>query len=275
MSGLGASRFTALLAAIAISGMAGAFWWAFETRTDMQRDAAARHGTSRSIPAKFKGRARPNEQIGKIEPKFELMGKSGSQPGSTSLLSSVRTDEQELALTPSPVSPNPVSSSPAPSFSLLPRPISTGQGPTGTSLPNTGLGSLGPASQGPANPVAPNSRANMPLPALPAFAAQPDPVPPSWQVKEPDPPIFLPRLPATAPQPAENQKRPTREAARHTPAAAPGPRAAPKPPAPSYYMEKYLDQGEYHLRRRPCEPPNMPDVCFMPQADRQPVLARP
>jgi hypothetical protein len=41
-------------------------------------------------------------------------------------------------------------------------------------------------------------------------------------------------------------------------------------------MEQYLEQGQYHLRRRPCEPPNMPDVCFMPQADRQPVIvARP
>jgi TPR repeat protein len=58
-------------------------------------------------------------------------------------------------------------------------------------------------------------------------------------------------------------------------ATAPAPLTAdrpPKPPAPSYYTEKYVEDGEYHYRRRVCEPPNMPDVCFMPQAERQPIV---
>jgi hypothetical protein len=40
----------------------------------------------------------------------------------------------------------------------------------------------------------------------------------------------------------------------------------------SFYTEKFVEQGEYHYRRRACEPPNMPDVCYMPQADRQPIV---
>jgi hypothetical protein len=116
----------------------------------------------------------------------------------------------------------------------------------------------------------------MPLPALAASPpAQPDPVP--LQTKLPDPPAAvapalppqqtrfpdLPAIvaPAHAPQqPAENPKRQPRAAA-----------AASRAPK-SYYMEKYLEQGEYHYRRRLCEPPNMPDVCFMPQSDRQPIV---
>jgi hypothetical protein len=47
MNMLGASRFTALLAAVAISGMAGTFWWALETRSDMKA-AVVNHGASRT-----------------------------------------------------------------------------------------------------------------------------------------------------------------------------------------------------------------------------------
>jgi hypothetical protein len=100
----------------------------------------------------------------------------------------------------------------------------------------------------------------------PLVATQPDPAP--WQAKAPDPPMFLPQLPS--PPSAENPKRHAREA---RPPAAPAVARAPKAPAsPSYYTEKFVEQGEYHYRRRPCEPPNMPDVCFMPQGDRQAIV---
>jgi hypothetical protein len=48
--------------------------------------------------------------------------------------------------------------------------------------------------------------------------------------------------------------------------------AARKPKTPSFYTEQYIEQGEFRYRSRPCEPPNMPDVCFMPQADRHPIV---
>jgi hypothetical protein len=105
----------------------------------------------------------------------------------------------------------------------------------------------------------------MPLPELPVFT-RPDPAP--WQaVRAPDPPMLLPLLPAP-PLPAENPKRQVREQRPPAPPAA----RSPKSPAPSYYTEKFVEQGEYRYRRRLCEPPNMPDVCFMPQADRQPIV---
>jgi hypothetical protein len=112
------------------------------------------------------------------------------------------------------------------------------------------------------NPITAGSLADMPLPSLPVTPppAQPDQTP-LWQTKFPDPPYLIATVPAGSPP-----KRQTH--------GAPAPSAhAPKPQVQSYYMEKYVDQGEYHYRRRPCEPPNMPDVCFMPQAARQPVLA--
>jgi hypothetical protein len=79
--------------------------------------------------------------------------------------------------------------------------------------------------------------------------------------------MLLPLLPAP-PLPAENPKRQVREQRPPAPPAA----RSPKSPAPSYYTEKFVEQGEYRYRRRLCEPPNMPDVCFMPQADRQPIV---
>jgi len=88
MSVFGTSRFTALLAAVALSGTAGTFWWALETRSDLKA-AADNRAVSRSVPAKAGGRVshskdeRPNKfeankfEANKYEPnKFELMGKS-------------------------------------------------------------------------------------------------------------------------------------------------------------------------------------------------------
>jgi hypothetical protein len=273
MSMLGASRFTALLAAIAISGMAGTFWWAFETRSDMKA-AAGNHGASRALPSKFTGRVSKSkdDRPGKFESnKFELMGKSerpqpstfqpGPQPGSPG-----RSEDQDQPdrQTPVPLLANYPNPGPAPNSGLRSRSL---QSPISQSQSVQNPSSQSPSSQ---SPSPPSSWGDMPLPALPAMTplaqVQPDTAP--WQARASDPPMFLPQLPAP-PSMAENPKRQTREA---RPPAAPAAARAPKPPAQSYYMEKFVEQGEYRYRRRACEPPNMPDVCFMPQADRQPVV---
>jgi hypothetical protein len=250
MNTLGASRFTALLAAIAISGMAGTFWWALETRSDMKA-AAFNHGASHAQPPKLTGRVlRPkDDRPGKVESnKFELMGTSerpqlGVLPGSPGR--GEDQDQPERQTLPATLANYP---NPGPPPGMQSRSLQS------RSLQNQ-------SSQSSQSP--PSSRGDMPLPALPAVAPL-DPVP--WQVGAPDPAMFLPQLPAS-PSPPENSKRQTREP--RPPAAA----RAPKPPAQqSYYTEKFVEQGEYRYRRRACEPPNMPDVCFMPQADRQPIV---
>jgi hypothetical protein len=300
MSMWGASRFTALLAAVAISGMAGTFWWALETRSEMQAAVGTR-GFNHPAPPKFGGRVgrkddRPGRaepvmaDTGKIEPSgktepgtFELMGRSerpqSASPGS-------RSDGQEatavLATYPVPgsssVPPAQTRGVQIPSMQNL---IAPGRGLSGPGL-TTGVtsgggmrGSIGPVSAAP-GPTTPSSgsagsRADMPLPALLALPpAQPEP-PSPWRAI-PESPVVLRTVPLPA-APPEMRKRQTRMA--RIPAAAAGARAA-KPPAQSYYTEKFLDQsGEYRYRRRACEPPNMPDVCFMPQADRQPILVKP
>ena len=245
---MGASRFTAFLAAVAMAGMAGTFWWALETRSELKAVAGSR-AASRDLPSKFTGRASRSkeERFNKPEPnKFELMGRiERSQPSlqlGPQSEPSGRTEAQYQTTDrsiPAPLLANYPNPGPAPRpFSQ--RSLSQGQG-------------------------SPSGRADMPLPALPDVAARPDPAP--WQAKAPDPPTFLSPLPAP-PLPAENPKRQARE---------PKPAAArpSKPPAQSFYTEKFIEQGEYHYRRRVCEPPNMPDVCFMPQSDRQPILAKP
>jgi hypothetical protein len=247
MSMLGASRFTAFLAAVAVSGMAGTFWWALETRSDMKA-AAGNLAASRFLPAKFTGRASrsKDERSNKPEPaKFDLMGRSErAQPSlqfSPQSVSSGRTEVPYQATD---------RSIPAAMLANYPSP---GPAPV-------------PFSQ---TPSLPSGRADMPLPALPAVSARPDPVP--SQAKAPDPPILIPPLPAPPPA-AENPKRRARESKLGQPAAA----RPTKPPAQSFYTEKFVEQGEYRYRRRACEPPNMPDVCFMPQSDRQPiVIAKP
>jgi hypothetical protein len=248
----GVSRFTALLAAVAIVGMAGTFWWALETRSDMKA-AADNRAASRSLPPKFGGRVTrsKDEQPSKFEPhKFELMGKSERpQPGSqVSPLGSSpgRSEDQDQG---------PDRPTPSPWLAIYPNP---------GAAPKSALQS--PASQSQSfQSHASSSPADMPLPALPALT-RPDPSP--WQaIKAPDPPTLLPLLPAP-PLPAENPKRQAREQRPPPPAAA----RSPKPPAPSYYTEKFVEDGEYRYRRRVCEPPNMPDVCFMPQSDRQPIV---
>lgn len=225
MSGLGASRFTALLAAIAICGVAGTFLWALETRSEM-RAAAANRAADRNLPAKLGGRV-AHDQSRRPDPnkyganKFELMGTSERPP------------DQDLDRHTSLAS-NPVGAAPNPDLATQGR---------GLAVPDTEI--LGSR----------RGHADMPLPVLLAPApAQPAPV----QTKFADPPAPVAPVPAPQ-QPAENTKRQARA-------------AAPNRGQTSYYMEKYVEQGEYHYRRRRCEPPNMPDVCFMPQADRQPIV---
>ncbi len=264
MSTLGASRFTALLAAVAISGMAGAFWWALDTRSDSR--GAGRHGITRMLPAKLITDRVPRGRDG-------LAGGADSDSADprTSALNPdpKKSDTDKFTLMGTSTRP-PDQDPPAP-----PLLANFQSGPRNPDLPNAALtrspeqnrGLQVTDLQGLASPP-PGSRADMPLPALPV-PPPPRPDQTRWSPKFPDPPAFTPPPPATT---AENPKRPT-----HAPPTTIVSRRPPKaPPVPSYYVEKYFDQGDYHYRRRPCEPPNMPDVCFMPQANRQPILvARP
>ncbi len=242
---MGASRFTAFLAAVAMAGMAGTFWWALETRSELKA-AASNRAANRDLPSKFTGRGSRSkeERFSKPEPnKFELMGKvERSQPG--------------LQLGPHSESPDRAEAQYQTTDRAIPAALLA-------NYPNPGPAPR-PFSQSSFSQrsASPSGRADMPLPALPDVAARLDPAP--WQAKAPEPPTFLPPPPAPPP-PAENPKRQARE---------PKPAAARpnKPPAQSFYTEKFIEQGEYHYRRRVCEPPNMPDVCFMPQADRQPIV---
>ena len=265
MSALGASRFTALLAAVAVSGMAGTFWWALKTRSDMKA-GVGNQGVSRPLPLKGAGHVsrskddRPgkfefnkSEQTKFEQGKFELMGTSErAMPAPLG-----RSPDQGQTLDrpmPPPMLANFRNPDPTPS----------------PALPNAGAQSRSLESLSLQSQPLPGSGADMPLPALPALAPS-DPGP--WQARTPDPPMFLPPLPAPSQLP-ENPRRQPREA-RPGPPAAPVAARAPKPsaqPQQSYYTEKFVEQGEYRYRRRLCEPPNMPDVCFMPQADRQPIV---
>jgi hypothetical protein len=222
----GASRFTAILAAVALSGTVGTFWWAIEKRSDLKAGAANRlaHRAFASKPAGRSLRAQDERSN-----KFELMGGSERpQPASPGW-----TEDQD----------KPPERSAAPSV-----------------LVNY------------ADPSLRDGRADMPLPIPPA-----SPLPPhagggregASQPKTPDAATLA------APLPAENAKRQVREP-RPEPAAVVTPQS-PKLSARSYYLEKIVEQGDagevkFRYRRHSCEPPNMPDVCFMPQANRRGIV---
>jgi hypothetical protein len=109
-----------------------------------------------------------------------------------------------------------------------------------------------------------NGVADMPLPISPVWS---NPEPP--QAKNPELPTFVPPLPAENPRRQARESRPE-QAAAATP-------HSPKQPARSYYMEKFVEQGDagevkFRYRRQSCEPPNMPDVCFMPQSSRRDIV---
>ncbi len=228
-----------------MAGMAGTFWWALETRSELKA-AAGNRAASRDLPSKFTGRGSrsKDERFNKLEPhKFELMG--GIERSQPSLQLSPQSESSDRTEAKDQTADRSI---PAALLANYPNP-----GPAPRPLPQSSF-SRGPGSL--------SGRADMPLPALPDVSARLDPAP--WQAKAPDPSTLLPPLPAPPP-PAENPKRQARE---------PKPAAArpSKPPAQSFYTEKFIEQGAYHYRRRACEPPNMPDVCFMPQADRQPIV---
>jgi hypothetical protein len=229
MSVFGASRFTAVLAAIALSGTLGTFWWAIETRSDLKAGAANR-SAQRALASKPTGRSlrTQDERSGK----FELMGRSErpqpSPPGWTE-------DHDQ-----------PPERSAAPSL-----------------LVNY------------ANPSLRDGRADMPLPVPPA--SPPPYLPPhAGEGREGGSQARAPDAPASAaPLPAENPKRQAREP--RSEAAAVATPQSPKLPARSYYLEKIVEQGDagevkFRYRRQSCEPPNMPDVCFMPQANRRGIV---
>jgi hypothetical protein len=234
---LGASRFTAILAAVALSGTVGTFWWAIEKRSDLKAGAANR-SAQRALAPKPTGRSSRTQD--ERSSKFELMGRSERpQPGPRG-----RTGDPDQPPEQSAASPVLVNY---------------------------------------ANPSLRGGRADMPLPIPPA---SPPPHPPPLplpnppplagegreggsQAKTPDAPTFA------APLPAENPKRQVREP-RPEPAAAASTQS-PKLPARSYYLEKIVEQGDagevkFRYRRQSCEPPNMPDVCFMPQANRRGIV---
>jgi hypothetical protein len=216
MSVFGASRFTAVLAAVALSGTVGTFWWAIQARSDSK--AAPGNGSAhRALSSKLQGRPlRPPDPQSN---KFELMGRSERAQTIPPGWSDDRVGSPER-----PVAPE--------------------------VLVNY------------ANPGLEDGRADMPLPTPPA---QFDPA--SWPAKTPERPVVA------APLPAENPQRQARES-RPEPAATPQP---PKSAARSYYVEKVVEQSDAgqvksRYRRRSCEPPNMPDVCFMPQANRRGIV---
>jgi hypothetical protein len=216
MTLFGASRFTAILAAIAISGTAGTFWWALHIRADLKSGAGNR-SADRALASKPAVRGlHPKDERSN---KFELMGRSERpQPGPTPW--SEDRDQFAERAAPPLVSVN---------------------------YTNPGLQS-----------------ADMPLPIPPARSDREPP-----QAKTPEPPA--PPLPL----PGESPKRQTREAGSE-PTAVAAPRS-PKLPSRSYYLEKVVEQGDagemkFKYRRQSCEPPNMPDVCFMPQANRRGIV---
>jgi len=116
------------------------------------------------------------------------------------------------------------------------------------------------------NPSLQDRGANMPLPIPPITRSDLN----TGQAKSPEPVVF-------APQSMESQKRLTGDP-RPEPAAVATPNSpSPKQPARSYYIEKFVEQGDagevkFRYRRRICEPPNMPDVCFMPQESRRNIV---
>lgn len=212
MSVFGASRFTGVLAAVALSGTVGTFWWAIQARSDLSA-AAGNRSAQRALSSKPLGRSlRPQDQQSN---KFELMGRSE-------------------------------------------RPQT---GPPGWSDDQAQSPERPKVLVNYANPGLQDGRADMPLPTPPARS---DPAP--WPAKPPERPVF-----AAPPLPAQNPQRQAR---------GPDPGATPQPPksvARPYYLEKVEERGDggqvkVRYRRQSCEPPNMPDVCFMPRANRRGIV---
>lgn len=217
MSFFSGSRFTAMLATIAVFGAAGTLWWAIETRADLKSGQTNRVA-DRASPSKSAGRALRAKEA--RSNKFASLGR-GERP------------------------------QPNPSGWIEDR----GQLPERSTTHRVFVNYADPSVE--------NRGADMPLPLPPARSDLE-----SRQAKAPESPAFA------APLPVENPKRQTRESkAEPTTIAS----TSAKQPARSYYLEKFVEQGDagevkFRYRRRPCEPPNMPDVCFMPPSSRRNIV---
>jgi hypothetical protein len=217
MSFFGASRFTAILAVIAVFGTAGSFWWAIQTRGVLKSGAASRSANHAS-PSKPLGHASRSKD-----------------ERSNKFVSFVKNERPQPSAPPWGEDRGQASERPTASRVYV-------------NYANADVGSRG---------------ADMPLPIPPVRSDLE-----SWQAKIPEPAVFVPPLPV------ENPRRQTREP-KSEPAA--GAASSSTKPARSYYLEKFVEQGDagevkFRYRRQPCEPPNMPDVCFMPQSSRRNIV---
>jgi hypothetical protein len=219
MSLVGGSRFTALLATIAILGTAGSLSWIIVSHVHLKSGATGR-SVDRAPLSSSTGRASrlKNERSNKF--------------------ASFRRSER-------------------------PQPAASGWSDDRGQWRERSVASRVFVDY--ANPGLQDGGADMPLPLPPVTRSDPE----TWQTKSSEPAVFAP------PQRAETQKRLMRDP-RPEPAAVATPNS-PKLAARSYYIEKLVEQGDagelkFRYRRQSCEPPNMPDVCFMPQDSRRNIV---
>jgi hypothetical protein len=221
MSLFGGSRFTALLATIAISGTAGSLAWIIVTHVHLKSGATGRSAEHSSLSTS----AGHNSRLKNERPNKFASFRRGERPQLTA--SSWSDDRGQLR-----------------ERSIASRVFVDY-----------------------ANPGLQDGRADMPLPLPPVTRSSPE----TWQTKASAPAVFAP------PQVAETQKRLARDPRPEPAAVAVAAPSSPKLAARSYYVEKFVEQGDagevkFRYRRQSCEPPNMPDVCFMPQESRRNIV---
>jgi hypothetical protein len=219
MSVFGVSRFTAMLATIAVLGTVGSFSWAISTRASLKSESYGR-SASRTVPVKSAGRA------------LRLKGGRANNFAST------------------------VRGEPSRSYVV---------GWSGDRDVRSEGSVARPTFLDHSNSRAQDGAPDMPLPAPPFAPSDPE----HWQAK-----FSVQPLNVSLPK-AEYQRRLVREP-KPEPAVAVTPNS-PKLTVRSYYIEKIVEQGDagevkFRYRRQPCEPPNMPDVCFMPQESRRGIV---
>jgi len=215
MSLFGASRFTAMLATIAVLGTVGSLSWIVVNHLHLKTGATGRSADHAS--------------------QSKSASRASRQKNERSKFVSFRTNER-------------------------PQPIASGWGDERDQLrkPRAFADVTTPSLQ--------DRGADMPLPVPPITWSNLN----TGQAKSAEPVVF-------APQSMESQKHLTGDP-RPEPAAVPTLNSpSPKQPARSYYIEKFVEQGDagevkFRYRRRICEPPNMPDVCFMPQESRRNIV---
>jgi len=219
MSWFNTSRFTAVLATVAILGTAGSLSWAIVYRADMKSDTPVRSADRGSQP-KYAGRALRSKDERAHKLASALRGERVRSISSDWSDDRGQLRERSIAVR---------------SF--------------------MDDATLRPQGGGP----------DMPLPSPPITLSSLE----GGQFQSTVPQTAAPQLAA------ENQKRPLREPKpERTAAAMPN---SPKPAARSFYVEKIVEQGDagevkFRYRRQPCAPPNMPDVCFMPQESRRGIV---